>query len=520
MANTAAEFEKAIALLQQSDPSGSTLYDHITRLLLKIAKDKPENALDNLEAISVGVKKASLPPNIYKELPEKYRLPENKTQRLGAIENTLKLFRKIPYLSTNSKASFLEELSAYAAAMEDDEIEDENKPKMPTLPGANVPNIMGHQRLLEWAGVGLPVEEMYRIKLSVENLARENDYQSIRFFGKILGIQKNYYVCEAKLKNYPKTLKVHPLTKAEPSGQGLNEYIYLVTNSPEVTWTQLPDIIPEQILTARQMRRFLTGDLKAPVLGYPRFPFPEASLLRCQIARISAATVVSPKGFYTMEAVEPEEGAEDEDEIEVMVEDAEFEAQGPEEMINAESWCHHRSHILKQGRAGPWAPPEGEEEEEPENEEEEEEEEEPEEAIPLLNGLEGDVLPVAPGAEEDDDDENPLKEKLWLFKNVPEGGTNQVSVAQNLFWPGAYAVAQGKVFTNVYIGWGNKYSPDPYAPPPPPVVLGEFKSNFNAEEAEEGETDPMVEQTDPQPPKAAADEGDEGDEGDEDDEEE
>lgn len=518
MANTAAEFEKAIGLLQQADPTGSTLYDHVTRLLLKIAKDKPDNALENLEAISVSVKKAALPPNIYKELAERRRSPEDKQQKLTALENTLTLFKKIPYFSTDAKVQFLESLADYAKAMEDDEIEDEKKPKLPTLPGHYVPDIMGHQRLLNLAGVGLPEEEVYRISLSVQNLAREKDFATIRFFGKILGINKNYYVCEAKLKSYPKGLKENPVTKAEPSGVGLNEYIYLVTNSPEAPWVQLPDVVPEQILTARQMRRFLTGDLKAPVLGYPRFPFPEASYLRCQIARISAATVVSPKGFYTMETLEPPEDEEDAEEVEVMIEDAEFEPPGMEEMLTPESWCHHRAHILKQGRAKPWAPPEGEEEDEP-PEGEEEEEEEPEEALPLLGGLEADALPLPPGVEDAGDDDDPLKEKLWLIKAYPEGGTNQVAVARNMSWPGSYAVAQGKVFTNIYVGWGAKYKPELYAPPPPPAVLGEYKSAWNPEEAEEGETDPMVEQIDPQPPKAAADEGDEGEDGDEEEEE-
>lgn len=520
MANTNAEFEKAISLLQQADPNGGTLYDHITRLLLKIAKDKPENALESLEAISVGVKKAALPPNIYKELPERAKIVPDKKQKLLALENTLTLFKKIPYLSTDAKAQFLESLADYAKAMEDDEIEDDKKPKLPTLPGAYVPDIMGHQRLLEWAGVGLPEEEVYRITLSIQNLARDNDFESIRLFGKILGTKANYLVVEAKLKIYPKgkaALKEDPVTKAEPSGTGLNEYVYFVTNSPESPWIQLPDVLPEQILTARQMRRFLTGDLKAPVKGYPRFPYPEASLLRCQIARISAATVVSPKGYYSMEAVEPEEGDEDAEEVEIMIEDPEFKLPEAEEMVTAEAWCHHRAHILKQGRAKPWAPPEDNEEEEP-AEDEDEEEEEAEEAIALLDGLESDALPKPPGQEEEEDEENPLMEKLWLFKNLPEGSANQVSIARNLSWPGSVAVAQGQTFTNLYVGYGCKYTPELYAPPPPPVVLGEYKSNFNAEEAEEGETDPMIEQLDPQPPKAAADEGDEGDEGEDEDE--
>ena len=78
------------------------------------------------------------------------------------------------------------------------------------------------------------------------------------------------------------------------------------------------------------------------------------------------------------------------------------------------------------------------------------------------------------------------------------------------------AVAQGKRFSNIYVGWGQKHLQALYAPPPPPGVQKEFVSAFNPEEAEEGETDPMVEQVDPAPPKVDEDAGDEGDEGDED----
>jgi len=40
---------------------------------------------------------------------------------------------------------------------------------------------------------------------------------------------------------------------------------------------------------------------------YPPFPGNEANLLRAQIARISAATHVSPLGFYTFDEEEEEE---------------------------------------------------------------------------------------------------------------------------------------------------------------------------------------------------------------------
>jgi radial spoke head protein 4A len=55
------------------------------------------------------------------------------------------------------------------------------------------------------------------------------------------------------------------------------------------------------ITAARKITKFFTGDLEADVVSYPPFPGKEKHLLRAQIARIAASTIVSPKGFYMLE---------------------------------------------------------------------------------------------------------------------------------------------------------------------------------------------------------------------------
>lgn len=74
-------------------------------------------------------------------------------------------------------------------------------------------------------------------------------------------------------------------------------------------WTALPPVTPAQIVVSRQVKKFFTGRLDAEVKTYPPFPGNEASLVRAQIARITASTVVSPLGFYTFD----EEDDEDEE---------------------------------------------------------------------------------------------------------------------------------------------------------------------------------------------------------------
>jgi radial spoke head protein 4A len=93
--------------------------------------------------------------------------------------------------------------------------------------------------------------------------------------------------------------------------------------------------------------------------------------LRCQIARISAATVVSPKGYYMTdpEADEPEEGAGN---MPIII-NPEYEGLSNEQLLNVANWVHHTPYILPQGRVTFEAPKLIKE-----KEEEEEEEEEPE----------------------------------------------------------------------------------------------------------------------------------------------
>ena len=65
-----------------------------------------------------------------------------------------------------------------------------------------------------------------------------------------------------------------------------------------VDWKRLPETIPELLQTSRQIRKCFTGNLDSVLETYPIFNGTEADYLRCQIARISAATVLSPTGYY------------------------------------------------------------------------------------------------------------------------------------------------------------------------------------------------------------------------------
>ncbi len=62
-------------------------------------------------------------------------------------------------------------------------------------------------------------------------------------------------------------------------------------------WRRMPPVTPAHIVAARKIRKYFTGRAEAPLVTYPPFPGTEINYLRAQIARISAATHISPIGI-------------------------------------------------------------------------------------------------------------------------------------------------------------------------------------------------------------------------------
>ena len=111
-------------------------------------------------------------------------------------------------------------------------------------------------------------------------------------------------------------------------------------------WTRLPPVTPAQIVVARQIRKFFSGDLTAPVLSYPPFPGYEGNYLRAQIARISATTHISPGNFYLFDADEEDEM----DARDTFAVNEEFEPVSVQELVDEtfSRWVHHVQFILPQ----------------------------------------------------------------------------------------------------------------------------------------------------------------------------
>lgn len=167
-------------------------------------------------------------------------------------------------------------------------------PEEPVDPPVKVPDLVDEANLLEWAGVSFGKGEVYRLYLAMKKLATGLDggVDRLRLFGKITTRGLPYYIVEGLSDADEEGVDE---TKQEGRG-GANKYAYWVSQSAEALsgWVKLPNVTMAQVVTSRQFKRLLTGNLDAPVPAYPPFSGTEKNLLRAIIARISGSTLISP----------------------------------------------------------------------------------------------------------------------------------------------------------------------------------------------------------------------------------
>ncbi|KAM3875867.1 radial spoke head protein 4 homolog A-like [Diretmus argenteus] len=480
-------------LMKNSTESNTNLYDHLTRVLMRVMDERPHNAVDVIEDLSRDVKRGLLQDN---QSTLQDHQPTTTAGQLLAEQQRL--------------------LFSPGQETEEDEVEVE------TL----LPNVAEIGFYLEQAGVGLGREETQRIFLALKQLLDSRPLKYCRLWGKVLGVQSNYVVAEVQYREgeeeqlstedeekegetqddeeedemgevidpLPRsTYKPPPVVPKEANGTGANKFVYHVCKEPGLPWIELPSVTPAQISAARQIRRFFTGRLDAPVVSYPPFPGNEANYLRAQIARISAGTQVSPRGFYVFEEEEGDE--EDEEPRDSYVVNPDFEGFPASEMAEnpGSTWVHHVQHILKQGRCT-WVNVAVKPEQESSEEEEEEKEEELDEPEP--KGEEGPPLLTSLSQDADMFDTPPWSSRMSSTLT----SQHAVAVLRSNLWPGAHAYACGKKFENIYIGWGLKFAGDGHTPSVPPPPQQEYFSGPEVSEA----LDPTLEEEQAQ--KAALEE--------------
>lgn len=447
---------KAKALLMKEE-GGSSVYQHLTELVMKLITEQPDNALASFEALSTAVKGRGFPD---------FGAGGGSAGAAAAAE-----------LAAARGALLGATVATFRAPAADD--------SGAGGPGEPVQNLTEEANFLEWGGVGLGRTEAFRLHLALKHLAARFPARNLRWWGRLFGRRGDYLVaegvCEAEGEEGDEDRDA--LGNAiQRTGDGPNKFTYFVTPALGQPWVRLPRVTPHQLTAARALRRYLTGDLAAEVAGHPPFPGSELNYLRAVLSLVSAGTAIAPAGAFT--AVEGDETGAIEPNAE------EYEAP---DLSAPEGWVHTALDINALGRTRRNPPVVGADGEEVPDEGA------PEPSAPL-KGL-GEDAPVDEGAAEGGG--------AWDVKPCPVLGLSEGEAAggpvavRSLRWPGAVTVGQGKKFTSAYVGWGLPVSTAPYQPPLPVPIPQQYA--YLAEETR------LVEQkdvtVDPTPP---AEEGAEG----------
>ena len=85
-------------------------------------------------------------------------------------------------------------------------------------------DILLHASILEWVGINFNQTEWYKIRLAMKKLLIENKCEFIRFFGKIYGINSDYYIIQGICKDYP--MKNLPKHVESRGNEGINRFTF------------------------------------------------------------------------------------------------------------------------------------------------------------------------------------------------------------------------------------------------------------------------------------------------------
>lgn len=450
---------------EQPDGRTKSVLDHLSMMLLKVLEERPDNALGLFEQISSEVKGM---------------------RKGGAVEVP-------PQPCANT--AWAESVKALCGPPAEP-AEGEEPPAPPREidgEGLRITNFVQEAAMLEAAGVGSGFTRLNAVALftGMRQLANKEPVKSVRIFGKILGLQRDYLICECEYSDDYEEPAPEPVegeedgaeavpkgTEPEPPKTGVNKFVYYVANWNEAgrchdlaNWTKLPHVKPDTLMVARKIKKMFTGNLDAAVSSYPPFPGTEADYLRCQIARIVAGASVTLKGVFVLDP-EAEEGGPAFKLNEVDEEgNGGFKVISAANLVNEENWEHHPlypSILAGMGRC-----------QEPEAEPLEDEAAE----ARRLAAIEKGEPPIKPLSAD-----RKLRGGLpaWSARKcAPMLRDHSVSVVHSNRWPGAMAVAQGARYCNIYVGYGHKYDVGGFQPFAPPTIAAECPEEDAKEQQDE-----------------------------------
>jgi len=534
-----AAYEDARKFICKEPASGEpSLHAHLTQVLLRLLVERPSDANTAFETLSLALRKVPPPPvdeeavaaaeaaaaaaaaaaeaeaaeaaaaeeaarAAAEEAGEEYVPPvKKKVKPPPFVPSTPEEFQMVAIEKWCAlHAQYLlppkpkpEPVEGEEPEPEEEEEAGEPEEEDPGTAGQVTP-ILDDAVLWSWAGVGFGEEQTYRLFRSLQCLAgREGEECKVRFWGKILGKNADYFVAEAltETTSAPDPLEVNDETEekvhfALPGEkdydceglEGPNKYTYWVSSDPaqhKASWTKLPHVTPAQIVANRaSASRFFTGDLTSPANCFPPLPGnTEAHRLRACIAEITADTVLTLSGI----GVEADEDALVEDPPQFKTKPCEEDEEAPKQLAVAElrlpeTWVHAEVDLRPSGRCQVKPAPEDDEGGGDESDLAAKRDaffakwsakDAPPDADPSLSrGL---CRPIS-----EDADASTGGRATWVVRGCAQGAAatpsaNGVCFAKSLKWPGATCVAGGfhapltaaeqprRRITNVYVGYG------------------------------------------------------------------
>jgi len=103
-----------------------------------------------------------------------------------------------------------------------------------TGPVGHLSDLLADSKVWSWAGVGFGEFDTMLLQKSLKNLLASSGASQVRFWGKVLGNEFDYFVAEGKLD--ATEAEQEEGKDGEPRGTGANEYAYWITNSPLEDW--------------------------------------------------------------------------------------------------------------------------------------------------------------------------------------------------------------------------------------------------------------------------------------------
>lgn len=155
----------------------------------------------------------------------------------------------------------------------------------PVTPIGNMSDVINEAKVWEWAGVSFGEYELMLLHKSIKMHSLTAKADQVRLWGKIRGSERDYYVLEGTIgtgggEEGAEEGGAPTDGGMEARGTGVNKYTYWVTNSPLDAWVMLPDLKPQDILNARQIKYIISGNIDNKIFTNPFYFDSEKTYLR------------------------------------------------------------------------------------------------------------------------------------------------------------------------------------------------------------------------------------------------